>query len=153
MPSRNAVRIGSMPSAWVLARGPYNCAKASFAKVPTTTVGTPPAVLERGVQDEDLDVGAGLHVVPVVGHRRGPAVPVGGLGARGEGGSVGPERKFQSDGSLGVGELVLIKSIVLELRRLRRLFCKDLLRGHRGPKPVGILVVLVRRWQDQCIRD
>ena len=44
MPSRNAVTIGAMPSAWVLARGPYNCAKASFAKVPTTTVGTPPAV-------------------------------------------------------------------------------------------------------------
>ena len=44
MPSRNAVTMGSMPSAWLLARGPYSCSKASSAKVPTTTVGTPLAV-------------------------------------------------------------------------------------------------------------
>ena len=31
VPSRNAVTMGSMPSAWVLASGPYSCAKASFA--------------------------------------------------------------------------------------------------------------------------
>ena len=40
---------------------------------------------ERGVQDEDLDVGIRLDTVPVVSYRRGPAVPVGGLGASGEG--------------------------------------------------------------------
>ena len=44
VPSRNAVTMGSMPSAWILARGPYCPAKATSAKPPPTTVGTPPSV-------------------------------------------------------------------------------------------------------------
>ena len=44
-PSRNAVTMGSMPSAWILARGPYCPEKAASAKPPPTTVGTPPSVV------------------------------------------------------------------------------------------------------------
>ena len=45
VPSRNAVTMSFMPSAWLLARGPYCPEKAALAKPPPTTVGTPPLVV------------------------------------------------------------------------------------------------------------
>ena len=45
MPSRKAVTMCFMPSAWLLARGPYCPEKAASAKPPPTTVGTPPSVV------------------------------------------------------------------------------------------------------------
>ena len=45
VPSRNAVTMCFIPSAWLLARGPYCPEKAALAKPPPTTVGTPPAVV------------------------------------------------------------------------------------------------------------
>ena len=45
VPSRNLATISPMPSAWLLARGPYCPEKAALAKPPPTTVGTPPSVV------------------------------------------------------------------------------------------------------------
>ena len=84
----------SIRSAWILARPRP---RESPRPRPPTTVGTP-AVAQRGVQDEDLDVGTRLHVIPVVGDGRRLPVPV--RGHCGHGGivEVGPDGSVRLDG-------------------------------------------------------